>query len=144
MTFLGIIWNYFEAIPSNILETIKNYPEVSGLRNIVILDLNERFEEFVWAIYEYDGIKSEIDFKINYMLQFQSRKVLIFFIDINNTNRETNGEAISIVNKLKCNIREQFSGIYNAHQYASIIHITSNNKETEHMLKTLNSFLCRE
>lgn len=86
MVYIGVLWNTVNQFKNEIIDDISQFGNVLKTYEI---DLWFEYDSFVRKIYENDGIAEwKVNLKLDAMNKSENKKVVIMFIQIDNTKKE--------------------------------------------------------
>lgn len=144
MKCIGVLWN---SMNDYIDVAISDISEEANVLDVINLDLNDLFEEFVRDIYGYDTPETQwkIDYKIENSIGFyDSRMIHIVFMEIEVSDMEyieRKDEYVpKSINSLKKRIRNKYSKVVPHYAFDNVFHMTESDEEYKKTLTLLRSY----
>ena len=132
MKCLGILWNGMQDFKTEALGNIKEY---ASIIDIIDINLNEKYENFVRDIYSLDDIATwKVDKKIETMFQCSDNRIIsvvIMNIDVKEQYFHELKKRMVFTNleNMKTEIRRIYSKKVNCYFFDNVFHVTDNEKE---------------
>ena len=141
MLCLGVIWNHSIKFKDEILDDMREYVLIDTYFE---MDLNEKFENFVYEIY-YNEEKFKIEKKYNSMKDMEDKKicVVIFEFDENDIvyNEFKKKNVYKKLDAMKYFIRTKYSNFVDNYVFDNVFHCTDDEEEFLENLKTIFKYL---
>ena len=142
MVYIGVLWNTVNHLREEILQDTNNFGKVI---NYFDCDLGKDYNNFVRKIYQSDGIAEwKVDLKLQAMNITPSTHLTIFFIDIDDSEKELNDRKHKIVSinmeRMKNSIRNKYSQMIQNYFFDNVFHMTDDETELANTLEVIKEY----
>lgn len=146
MLFMGIIWGPAFKYKDEILKDTGGF---SKKMLSLDLQLDEKYSDFVYDMYEYEDMpKWKIDKKLEHMHANNNSQINVSFYDIDTTEEFYHPYKHCFVYKnvegMKMYIREKYKDKVDDYFFDTVFHLTDNKIELNHSVEVLSNYLDHE
>lgn len=144
MKCIGILWNSMNELRDEAINDIKKY---AVIEDIVCIDFEDRYFDFITDIYPFDGKHKDINiFKANILIdKYESNEICILFLNMLDSEKvyceRKHTYIYKNIEELKQYIRNKYKARINGYFFDNIYHMTDDEKEYIFTLNIINSYL---
>jgi len=140
---IGIVWNCANFLNK---EIIRDVDERTSILESIELDLGDKYEDFVRAIYSSEQMEEwKIENKISHMMSNSCRKITILFFEFDDTEIEYHPfkkkNVFKQLESCKMHIREKYKSCIDNYIFDIVFHATDNLIELKNCFNILLSFI---
>ena len=140
---IGILWNTVNHLKDEILTDIQT---VCNVIDVFECNLEDKYDDLIKEIYKNDGIEDlKIALKLDSMKKIKSKKIIIVFLDIDDSEKYYNVNKNKVVSKqiemLKSSIRNKYSLRIDNYFFDNVFDMNDNDDELVDLLSVLRIWL---